>query len=57
MPLSPRPRRLWRDVILFDGLQQLPEPMAVPPSWLVLMVGIVVGPQLSGVMTAPSMPV
>ena len=29
MPLSPRPRRLWRDVILFDGLQQLPEPMAV----------------------------
>lgn len=29
MPLSPRPRRLWRDAILFDGLQQLPEPMAV----------------------------
>jgi imidazolonepropionase len=29
MPLSPRSRRLWRDVTLFDGLQQLPEPMAV----------------------------
>jgi imidazolonepropionase len=29
MPLSHLPRRLWREVALFDGLQQLPEPMAV----------------------------
>ncbi|HSX70591.1 MAG TPA: imidazolonepropionase, partial [Pseudomonas sp.] len=29
MPLSDSPRRLWREVTVFDGLQQLPEPMAV----------------------------
>ncbi|WP_252272706.1 imidazolonepropionase [Pseudomonas subflava] len=29
MPLSDCPRRLWREVTVFDGLQQLPEPMAV----------------------------
>ncbi|QKE62033.1 imidazolonepropionase [Aquipseudomonas campi] len=29
MSLSPQPRRLWRDVILFDGLQVQPTPMTV----------------------------
>ncbi|WP_104203502.1 imidazolonepropionase [Billgrantia saliphila] len=29
MPATPQPRRLWRDVTLFDGLDTLPQPMAV----------------------------
>lgn len=29
MPAQPQPRRLWRDVTLFDGHDTLPEPMAV----------------------------
>ena len=29
MPATSTPRLLWRDVSVFDGLQELPEPMAV----------------------------
>ncbi len=29
MPQSSRKRLLWRDLTVFDGLQELPEPMAV----------------------------